>query len=133
MPNQDQLQDLVVQVRRDILRLIQAFISNAKDYNHFNSYFLPTLKTLVDDYSQSDPNARDPEVLNLFSLMFKKMGEILKSFLHSVLYNLCESTLQMIKDDFISYPEFREGFFSLVENIVKHCTAGLFELEADKF
>lgn len=39
----------------------------------------------------------------------------------------------MIRDDFISYPEFREGFFSLVENIVKHCTGGLFSLEEDKF
>lgn len=39
----------------------------------------------------------------------------------------------MIKDDYISFPEFREGFFSLVENIVKHCTGGLFQLEASKF
>lgn len=65
--------------------------------------------------------------------MFKKMGDMLKSFLNSVIYNLCDSTLQMIKDDYISYPEFREGFFSLVENIVKHCTAGLFELDGNKF
>lgn len=39
----------------------------------------------------------------------------------------------MIKDDFISNPEFREGCFRLVENIVKHCTAGLFQLTSDKF
>jgi hypothetical protein len=32
----------------------------------------------------------------------------------------------MIKDDFISNPEFRESLFKLVENIVKHCTGGLF-------
>lgn len=80
-------------VRRDILRLIQIFIKNATDYNYFNTYFLPTLKSLVDDYQQSDPNARDPEVLNLFSLMFKKMGDMLKSFLQSVIFNLCNSTL----------------------------------------
>jgi hypothetical protein len=39
----------------------------------------------------------------------------------------------MIKDDFILFPEFREGCFKLVENIVKHCTAGLFNLAAEKF
>lgn len=31
------------------------------------------------------------------------------------------------------FPEFREGFFKLVESVVKHCTAGLFQLEFDKF
>ena len=46
---------------------------------------------------------------------------------------LGEPTLAMIKDDFISYPEFREGCFRLVEKIVKHCTAGLFQLSPDKF
>lgn len=39
----------------------------------------------------------------------------------------------MVKDDYLSYPEFRDSFFKLVENIVKHCTAGLFQLDADKF
>lgn len=39
----------------------------------------------------------------------------------------------MIKDDFISHPEFRDACFTLVENIVKHCTAGLFSLNAEKF
>jgi exportin-1 len=49
------------------------------------------------------------------------------------LFNLCETTLAVIKDDYISFPEFREGLFSLVENIVKHCTSGLFSLAAEKF
>ena len=39
----------------------------------------------------------------------------------------------MIRDDYVSSPEFREGFFLLVENIVKHCTAGLFRLDAARF
>ncbi len=39
----------------------------------------------------------------------------------------------MIKDDYVTHPEFREGLFKLVENIVKHCTGGLFQLQAEKF
>ena len=83
---------------------------------------MPPLKNLVDDYQNNDPNARDPEVLNLFATMLKKMGEMLSGFLQSILYNLCQTTLEMIQNDYISFPEFREGFFTLVENIVKHCT-----------
>ena len=39
----------------------------------------------------------------------------------------------MIRNDYLSFPEFRESFFTLVEKIVKHCTAGLFELTWDQF
>lgn len=39
----------------------------------------------------------------------------------------------MIQNDYQSFPEFREGFFTLVENIVKHCTQGLFQLDSGKF
>lgn len=54
-------------------------------------------------------------------------------FLQQILFSLCDSTLEMIKDDYISFPEFREGLFKLVENIVKFCTGGLFSLQSDKF
>jgi len=37
-------------VRRDILRLIQTYILKEKNFDYFNKEFLPTLKTLVDDY-----------------------------------------------------------------------------------
>ena len=68
-------------VRRDILRLIQAYIERANEFTTFNVEFLPTLKNLVDDYQVSDPNSRDPEVLMLFATMLKKMGDMLSGFL----------------------------------------------------
>lgn len=37
-------------VRRDILRLIQAYIQRANEFTIFNNEFLPPLKNLVDDY-----------------------------------------------------------------------------------
>lgn len=113
-------------VRRDILRLIQTYIERSTDFTVFNQAFLPTLQGLVEDFKMNDSNARDPEVLMLFATMLKKMGESLSGFLPSLLFNLCDTTLAVIKNDYISYPEFREGLFKLVENIVKHCTSGLF-------
>jgi exportin-1 len=120
-------------VRRDILRLIQTHIEKAQDYTIIGQEFLPVLKNLVDDYQQSDPNSRDPEVLMLFAQMIKKMGPMLHDYLSQILFNLCETTLQMIQNDFVSYPEFRETFFTLVEEIVKDCTAGLFQLDSQRF
>lgn len=67
--------------RRDILKLIQAYIQRSNEFTIFNSQFLPPLKNLVDDYQANDPDARDPEVLNLFATMLKKMGDMLTPFL----------------------------------------------------
>jgi len=130
--NQDMLKPMKL-VRRDILRLIQIYIEKESQFQVFSEEFLPTLKALVDDFQNSDPNARDPEVLLLFATLFKRMGTHLAGFLQHILINLCDTTLTMIKDDYISFPEFRESFFTLVEKIVKHCTNGLFMLSMSQF
>jgi len=69
----------------------------------------------------------------LFATMIKKMGPSLAGYLEHIVINLIESILGLIKDDYVSLPEFREGCFKLVEMIVKHCTDGLFQLPQDKF
>lgn len=62
----------------------------------------------------------------LFATLLKYFGNNLVDFLTQILFNLCQSTLDMIKDDFLNYPDFREGFFKLLFNIVEYCTVGLF-------
>ena len=66
---------------------------------------LPTLQGLIEDYHQSDPNARDPEVLMLFATLIKKQGDMISGFLEQVLFHLCETTLDMIKNDYATYPD----------------------------
>jgi len=67
--------------RRDILKLIQTYIEQSSDFTEFNAQFLPSLQNLVSDYHMNTPNARDPEVLNLFATMLKYMGSVMKDFL----------------------------------------------------
>lgn len=88
---------------------------------------------MVEDYQQSDPNSRDPETLMLFATMMKQEGQMLAGFLNQILFGLCQSTLDMISNDFISFPEFREGFFKLVHSIITHCTQGMIELDPQRF
>lgn len=47
----------------------------------------------------------------LFATMMKKMGDMLSGFLQQILFNLCDTNLAIIKNDYISYPEFRESLF----------------------
>jgi len=120
-------------VRRDILKLIQIYIENTSNFTYFNQNFLPSLQNLVEDYQQNSANARDPEVLFLFATLLRKEGQNLTEFLQTILYSLCETTLEMIKRDYQSYPEFREGFFTLVKNIIVFCIGGLFQMEGNHF
>lgn len=39
----------------------------------------------------------------------------------------------MIKNDTTSYPDFRQNFFKLIQNVIKHCTQGCFQLESTQF
>jgi hypothetical protein len=48
----------------------------------FGQVMLPTLQTFVSDYSSATQDARDPEVLMLFSTLFKQMGGSLEDFLN---------------------------------------------------
>lgn len=123
------------QVRRDILKLIQTYILKETDssYTVFYQQFLPSLKMLIDDYRQNVPDARDPEVLHLFSTIIKRMGGQLMSELPVIYEGLCVSTLEVVQNEFQLYTDFREGFFTLVMNIVKHCTQGLFSLDQQQF
>ena len=122
-------------LRRDILKLIQIYIQKERDsqYTTFNQHFLPQLKLLVEDYQQANINARDPEVLLLFSTMMKHNGENLAGLLPEILQTLCSCTLEQVKHDTTQFPEFRDGFFRLVMNIIKHCTNGLFALDSAAF
>jgi len=120
-------------LRRDILKLIQTYIENEVQFDLFRQRFLPSLQELMSDYSKSEPMARDPETLLLFATILKQDGQNLAQFLNSILGNLCTSTLGMISNDFISFPEFREPFFTLVHNIITKCTMGLLQLQQNDF
>ncbi len=69
----------------------------------------------------------------LFANILKRLGELMGSFLQQILYSLCETTLSMIRDNYDNYPDFREAYFTLLQNIVKYCIQGLFTLEVPKF
>jgi exportin-1 len=77
MRQQESITKQMKAVRRDILRLIQTYISRQNEVTIFGQQFLPTLQGLVEDYQLSDPNARDPEVMMLFATMLERMGDLL--------------------------------------------------------
>ena len=80
-------------LRRDILKLLQTYIEKEINFTYFNENFLSTLQAMVEDFSASDPNARDPEVLQMFATMMRQEGPMLQGFMPSILQHLLSPTL----------------------------------------
>ena len=80
-------------LRRDILKLLQTYIEKETNFTYFNENFLSTLQAMVEDFSASDPNARDPEVLQMFATMMRQEGPMLQGFMPSILQHLLSPTL----------------------------------------
>lgn len=68
-------------LRRDTLKLLQTYIDKEDNLQYFNQNFLPTLRALKEDFAVGDQNARDPEVLELFATLLKKIGNELQPFM----------------------------------------------------
>ena len=83
-------------VRRDILKLIQNYLNKETNFDRFNNMMLPPLESLINDYNSSQFEARDPEVLMLFSILIKKIGDYLAPSLLPIVNGLCDSTVLMI-------------------------------------
>jgi len=94
---------------------------------------LPILSELITDYNSNVPDARDPEVLSLFSTMIEKMGEKMTEHIPVILNYLFDSTLSMINSDYTTNMDFRKNFFGLIKNIVNYSLEGLFRGSEDSF
>ena len=73
------------------------------------------------EYYQNEPeNVREPEVIdfaaNIVNKLDKENGSIVTS---NLLQNLLNSTLPMITQDYLSFPDHRTNFFSFIKAIVE--------------
>jgi exportin-1 len=127
-------------VKKETLRLLTTFMERCGDpeappLTVAQSIMPPLLQSaptsVLGDYHRSIPNARDPEVLALFSACIVKLplNEIEGgSAVPSIMAALFECTLQMITGNFEDYPELRLQFFTLLKAINSHCFSALFTI-----
>jgi exportin-1 len=120
-------------VRREILNLIATFIKTNENPDMVVNDFLPKLSELITDYNNNIPQARDPEVLSLFSALIEKMGDTMNPHVPEILNCLFQSTLSMISENYTSFMDFRRNFFNLIKTIVDQSLEGLFQADENNF
>ncbi|KAK9365473.1 CRM1 C terminal-domain-containing protein [Lipomyces kononenkoae] len=121
-------------VKKEILKLIETYMSKAEDLETVNSTMIPPLlEAVLGDYNRNLPDARDAEVLNCMTTIVTRLEGLITDKVVLILESVFECTLSMINKDFTDYPEHRVEFFKLLRAINVHCFPALLKLPGPVF
>ena len=106
--------------KKEVLRLLIVFIERsgppeADPQAVAQGFIPPVLDPILGDYQRNIPNARDPEVLSLFSTVVEKLKSHILGDVPRIMEAIFECTLQMITVNFEDYPEHRIRFFEFIQ------------------
>jgi len=119
--------------KKEVLRLLIVFIQKsgppeADPLAVAQGFIPPVLDPILGDYQRNIPNARDPEVLTLFTTVVEKLKGHVLSEVPKIMAAVFECTLQMITVNFEDFPEHRIRFFEFIRAINTHCFQALFNI-----
>ncbi|KAJ3044255.1 Karyopherin transporter [Rhizophlyctis rosea] len=121
-------------VKREILKLMETYISKADDLPLVTKEMIPPLlETVLGDYARNVEPAKDAEVLNTMASIVARLGEYIQDKIPLILEAVFECTLNMINKNFEEYPEHRVGFFRLLQAINQSCFPALLNMPAHQF
>lgn len=121
-------------IKKDILKLMEAYISKASDIqNSIDILINPLLQTVLQDYFQNVPDAKDAEVLKCMATVVQKVGGSMPEGVILILQSVFECTLSMVTKDLTEYPEHRVEFYNLLKQINTKCFNALLQLPPAAF
>ncbi|KAF5108167.1 hypothetical protein DV495_001561 [Geotrichum candidum] len=121
-------------IKKEILKLIEAYISKAEDLDDIvNELASPLLGAVLSDYRTNVPDAREAEVLHCMNTLVNRVGKIAPEMVLNILENVFECTLDMINKTMNDYPEHRVEFFKLLRTINLESFPALLKLPEDVF
>lgn len=121
-------------VKKDILRLVEAYVSVCDNGPVFVENFVPVLlDAILSDYNQSIEQARDAEVLSVTASIISRFSNLMSEKVAPILDAVFECTLNMINKDFVEFPEHRVNFFKLISAINVNCFDALLRLNRIHF
>ncbi|KAK4049688.1 Karyopherin transporter [Microbotryomycetes sp. JL201] len=122
-------------IKKEILKLVgETYIKKAEDLEQVNANLIPPLlEAILGDYKQNIPEARDAEVLSVMVTIVSRLQNLMTDKIPAVLDAIFECTLQMIQEDFTSYPEHRVAFYRLLRAINVHCFQALLAIPPQMF
>lgn len=121
-------------IKKEILKMVETYINQADNLEEIvRDLAQPLFGAVLEDYSSNVPDARDAEVLNCMTALISKVGHMIPEGVVLILQKVFECTLDMIKNDFVEYPEHRIEFYKLLKEINSKSFQALLQLSGDAF
>lgn len=119
-------------VKKCVLKLLQTFLASCQPSQHekiITDYLPAMIDPILDDYTRNVPDARDAEVLALFSEVVNQLAAPHPVPMTPHISRIFEATfgctLQMITKNFEDYPDVRVNFFKLLRAVNQHAFEAL--------
>lgn len=123
-------------VKKEVLRLITTVVDGCsnKVASLMLKEVLPKLgQTVLTDYRNNVPEARDAEVLLLFASFINQFKGQMSSHVSQILAFAFPPTLAMVSSNFEDFPEHRMALFRLLDSIISYCFDALMEQQPEDF
>jgi exportin-1 len=121
-------------VKIAVLRLLTKYIARARDITAQADFLLPRIMTdIIEEYGNSPPDARVPDVLGLLEQLCRKMEDTLRTNLPTVFMAVFQQTVAMVSDDFEQHVPFRLPMFSFLQVMIEQYLQVLFTASQEEF
>lgn len=121
-------------IKKEILKMIETYINQADNLDEIvRDLSQPLFLAVLEDFKTNVPDARDAEVLNCMTALVAKVGHMISGGVVLILQNVFECTLDMIKNDFVEYPEHRVEYYKLLREIDAKSFDALLQLSGEAF
>lgn len=121
-------------IKKEILKMIETYINKADNLDEIvRNLAQPLFGAVLEDYKNNVPDARDAEVLNCMTALVAKCGHLLSDGVVLILQSVFDCTLDMIKNDFVEFPEHRVEYYKLLKEINSKAFEALLQLSGEAF
>ena len=113
----------MISIKNTIVDIISAPLNNSTPMpDSVKNYIFPTFfDHLLPEYFESSPNIRSPNIINLTNLICFRFKDYAIENMPQIIKGIYQPTVEMIKDEFDEYPEFRLMLLNLLSSLFNNC------------
>jgi exportin-1 len=114
---------------RTLIKFLTSLVKNTDDVQLIQNDMLPSFGTLIEAYNNNNDANKDPNMLLLFCAILEKIQNKNPEVVATIWKLLSSSTIQLIKNDYESFPEHRLNFFILLKSLISNSFESLFRAQ----
>ena len=114
---------------RTLIKFLTSLVKNTDDIQIIQNDMLGQFGDLIETYNKNNVNNKDPNMLLLFSAVLEKIKNNNPDVVATIWKFLCVHTIELIKNDFQSFPDHRMNFFILLKSLISNSFESLFRAQ----